>query len=549
MRRLFRPAELLMGRLRYAQKFLLISLLFFVPLGLALGMFISEVEGKKNFALKETEGTAYLRPLRALLEASLEFQQEASDLAHGRTEDAAPLAATTRAVESALTDVRSADEELGESLATGKEFEDLEATWSFVRDSGAPGTSSALAPTFVDQAGDELVGAVRALISHVGDTSNLILDPDLDSYYVMDTVLLKLPEVQETLAEARAIGVDGLDRGELTVEERGQLGALAGAVSAALAANIAGMDVAFANNSADNLDGALRDPLDQYVSAVEQLILSAETATTTGGAHWSREVAESADHALPVSFEFWDAAVEELDVLLERRADGFADRERLIIVLTAISLALVLYLWIGFYLSVTRTVRQLDTAAGHLREGNVDEEIHLESRDELADVAKSFNTVAAALLKSEEDRQVAEKEQALLQQEIIHRQAEAIEALSTPLIPLGNDILIAPLVGELDETRVDKMRESLVEGVHSSGASVVILDVTGVPMIEASVASRLARAASAVRLIGASVVLTGMKPEVAEELASLGIALGDVIPRRSLQDGVDYATRLREPGS
>jgi rsbT co-antagonist protein RsbR len=83
--------------------------------------------------------------------------------------------------------------------------------------------------------------------------------------------------------------------------------------------------------------------------------------------------------------------------------------------------------------------------------------------------------------------------------------------------------------------------ETLLEGIAGSGASVAILDITGVALVDTQVANALIRAAQAVNLLGAQVVLTGIRPEVAQTLVGLGVELGGIVTRSSLQSGIAYA--------
>ena len=126
------------------------------------------------------------------------------------------------------------------------------------------------------------------------------------------------------------------------------------------------------------------------------------------------------------------------------------------------------------------------------------------------------------------------------------RQDSAIEALSTPIIPLSDEILIMPLVGALEVDRVDRTRVALVHDLHARHAKVALLDLTGVPEIPGEVAPAIARTAQAARLVGASVIITGMQPSVASTLASLGLDLAEVQTEGSLADGIRRAMSMTE---
>ncbi|WP_437496235.1 PAS domain S-box protein [Sorangium sp. So ce1099] len=135
----------------------------------------------------------------------------------------------------------------------------------------------------------------------------------------------------------------------------------------------------------------------------------------------------------------------------------------------------------------------------------------------------------------------AEAERATLQEQMIHAQEATIRELSTPLIPLDAGILVMPLVGRLDRVRIEQLLERLLQGVVAQRATTVILDVTGVPMVDAEIADSLIRAAQAVKLLGAEVILTGVRPEVAQTMVGIGIDLREIVTLSSLQSGLHHA--------
>lgn len=127
---------------------------------------------------------------------------------------------------------------------------------------------------------------------------------------------------------------------------------------------------------------------------------------------------------------------------------------------------------------------------------------------------------------------------------LIRHQEASLLALSTPLIPISNDVLVMPLIGSVDSRRAEQVLETLLHGVANRSANVVILDVTGVTVIDTQVADTLVRAARAVGLLGAKVILTGVRPEVAQTLITLGVDLTGIITCATLQSGIARANNL-----
>lgn len=138
----------------------------------------------------------------------------------------------------------------------------------------------------------------------------------------------------------------------------------------------------------------------------------------------------------------------------------------------------------------------------------------------------------------------AEREQ--MQAQLIKAQQDALRELSTPLIPLAEHVVTMPLIGAIDTVRAQQILERLLEGVAQHRAQVVILDITGVQVVDAQVAYALIQAAQAVKLLGAQIILTGIHPQMARTLVNLGVDLHGIITQSTLQSGIAIALQPRE---
>jgi rsbT co-antagonist protein RsbR len=121
------------------------------------------------------------------------------------------------------------------------------------------------------------------------------------------------------------------------------------------------------------------------------------------------------------------------------------------------------------------------------------------------------------------------------------QQRQMLQELSVPVLPMSDDVLVMPLIGSLDEGRLRQAQERALRSVEQVGARVLILDVTGVPVVDTFVAASLLELAAAARLLGAKVLLVGVRPEVAQTIVSLGVSLDGVRTLATLQDGLRFA--------
>lgn len=140
-----------------------------------------------------------------------------------------------------------------------------------------------------------------------------------------------------------------------------------------------------------------------------------------------------------------------------------------------------------------------------------------------------------------EQQKQQQADMAAMQEQIIAAQQHAIRELSTPMLPLADGVVALPLVGAIDSMRAQQVMETLLEGVAQHRARVAIVDITGVQVVDTQVAQSLLFAAQGVRLLGAEVVLTGIRPEIAQTLVHLGAKFEVLVTRSTLQAGIAYA--------
>lgn len=130
-----------------------------------------------------------------------------------------------------------------------------------------------------------------------------------------------------------------------------------------------------------------------------------------------------------------------------------------------------------------------------------------------------------------------------LNTQIIDAQRQALRELSSPLIPITDEVVIMPLIGTIDSQRSQQIIETLLEGIAHYKAELAIVDITGVSVVDTQIAQALIHAARAVNLLGAQVMLTGIQPRIAQTFIHLGIDLSGIQTRGSLQSGVSAALR------
>ena len=127
---------------------------------------------------------------------------------------------------------------------------------------------------------------------------------------------------------------------------------------------------------------------------------------------------------------------------------------------------------------------------------------------------------------------------------VIRQQQEAIRELSTPVLPVRERLLILPIIGVIDPQRARQLTEQLLHGIRTNRAKVVVMDITGVPVMDANVANHLVQTVEAARLLGATVIVTGLSPEIAQTLVTIGVDLTKMTTVGDLQGGIEQAERV-----
>ncbi len=398
---LFKPAIALMNRLKYPQKFFLISLLFVLPLALVMNLLISELDSRIEFTQKEIYGNAYLRPLNQVWQYIPRRQLLLQRRFYENSRKTEPIPQTQTQelknlqdkIDKGFSEIFDVDRRLSVIVKTGDKLSDLKNSWQGLRDS----------QEFSEfRNHDLLLNQLDLFRTHVVDFSNLILDPDLDTYYLMDASAIRLPEMQKLLHKIIQIEAEVVFKQEITDETRKLLISLISLLENYNNELGTNLERAFKNNPRNNLRNNLNIPLRNFIVSVSEFnaytrqLVNRENNFSLSGSFYQQEMESTVND----SFLLWQQIVDRLDELLIYRIQGFEQRKQFVLIFVAVIFAAILYFFIGFYLSVMRTVYQLDVAAKQMTLGGAIS-INLDSKDELSMVVRSFNSVAIALRESE----------------------------------------------------------------------------------------------------------------------------------------------------
>lgn len=184
-------------------------------------------------------------------------------------------------------------------------------------------------------------------------------------------------------------------------------------------------------------------------------------------------------------------------------------------------------------------IRRITNVAERIAAGDPSQRVGAYGNDEIGRLARSFDQMTVALQERSAAEQNAQAERLRIQQVLIDAQHHRIEELTTPTIPLGHGTLLLPLIGSIDQDRAARVLLTLLADVHTQRAQNLIIDLSGIHIVDAQVMAVLVSAARAVRLLGARVTLVGIRAEAAHTLVDLELDLSDITIYANLHDAFD----------
>jgi len=391
MRSLLRPATMVMDRFRYPLKFGLILGVVLIPMLVLGSMLVANIDNEIDFLQNERQGLDYLRVARQPLEYIQQHRGMTSAYLNGDRDFRERILRKREEVDRHLAGLQATDAELGGALGTDGRLREILSQWEDIK-----ARSLEFTPAESLRAHNALVAALLDLMGHVADTSDITLDPTLDSYYLGDALVHRLTHLTENMGLARAIGASTAATGRFTQASHTKLAVLAENIENYNKDLRKGLAAAFAYNPAlgKALDGQVKAN-DEAITRLEAMLhhelLDADRITISSDAVFAQ-----ATQAIATTYGLFDAIVPELDALFEERIAADVSKEITAIAIAVGVLLLIAYLFAGLYLSVNDSVQNMHEATRRLAAGDLTTRIRIASQDEMGDIARSFNQMAEA---------------------------------------------------------------------------------------------------------------------------------------------------------
>ena len=394
-------------------KIMLICLMFSIPIATLTKFMVNAKDKDIEFAVQELKGNKYQRALEVVLEGILQHKWLSERFLNGETTTATSIAAHEKNITTALNYLTTLDKELGDDLQfttdglAKRKRDGITATSLWQKSETLFGGWKKLKSSENIKSHNDIITHIRTMITHAGDTSNLILDPDLDSYYLMDVTLLALPQTQDRIAES-AVFVESLVKGgQLTQADRVQaavygallkqsdLDRLVGSTETALNedANFYGKSESLQKRLPEALK-PLKERLEKHIALVESL-----SNIKTLRAFDLQAFRTNAHETLSQSFRTHEVDFDELDQLLSTRIQDIRGGLKVALQLTALALVVSALLTFWIARGLVKRIRAVTKVSQAIAAGNFGSRTGLEGNDEISQLGQSFDHMTSQVLK------------------------------------------------------------------------------------------------------------------------------------------------------
>jgi len=386
---IFNPGVRLMKKFKFKHVFILTGFIIMLSFGQFLYSVIFELNVRIDFSAKERLGIEYDRPLLHLVK-SLQQSRESFSAVDNKS-DRAKIDSETAALVKTIDEI---DTRLSGELLTKEKWAAIKNKWAEIPSKISSGKNGDIIA-----ANNEIISGALSLIVDIADNSNLTLDPDVDTYYLMDSVTTKIPALVENISQLKIKGSEVIAKRSMTAEEKTGfvvIGGIAKDKSDSVSGNLKKV-FDYNSSSKAGLEKALlaqNSSFSVFIKEFDTKIVAAASITAKNS-----EIEPLANDALVKSYEAFDLFMKELDDLAVVRIEGLEKGKTRIIIFAAVCFVVLLYLLICLYKFVTGSIIELSAFAQKIAAGDMKISVDMNRNDEFKELAGSMSDLAAGINK------------------------------------------------------------------------------------------------------------------------------------------------------
>jgi methyl-accepting chemotaxis protein len=389
MHAIFAPAIALMNHLRYPKKFAVLGVVALIAIVILQALLYRELSGVIAPTREEIAGLQSLKPMNRMVQAMQQHRGLSSGVLNGNESLKPQRAEKEKAVDAELAATVAL---MPAAIAKSERWQAIEADWAKLRGEGL-----SMAPADNLKLHSGMIAKALIAMTDVADQTSLTLDPDIDSYYMMDSIVLKMPIVLEPLGVLRARGTGALARKELNEDQKLALGILLDRIGSTQSQQKQSLEkvMTYAPGTKAIL-GEAPQRFEENVAALVKLVRSDILAGNfqTDSAEYFKQATAVIDQGYTVMFK---TLIPTMEALLTERLNSHTRALQLTLTLTIGVALLFAWLAMGAYLSMSLGVSALGAGAERLAGGDLTGRVECPSHDELADVAEHFNHMAQSM--------------------------------------------------------------------------------------------------------------------------------------------------------
>jgi len=382
----------LMNKLSYPKKMLLISIVFLVPIILLISLLLNQLGAGIASSEKEMRGLEYIKTVRQLYQHMPQHRGMTNAYLNGASEFRAKILDKRKAIVADIAAIDTVNGRFGDEFNTHALWSEIKQQW---QDLEPRAFTSPAKQTFEEHTA--LIAKVYSLFQHVSNESGLVLDSELNTSFLMDAIVYRLPNVTENLGQSRGMGSGVAARGIIDLEQRIALGTLLANIKSNAQSVNDGMLITLRENpelqaELSSLLSASKSATDDFVAKVTNELLTTEFLDSN-----SSDVFAAGTAAIKANYKVYDSLVPVLERLFQDRVDSLANQRLTTLSIVMITLVLAIYLFMGFYQSMISAVHKLRAATQRVSNGDLTVNVDCGTDDELKEVEVSLNSMVRHL--------------------------------------------------------------------------------------------------------------------------------------------------------